>query len=71
MRILLLAPVHREREYLKERSKPFPSFQGQSSWYRAFNALGHQVWVFKYTDSILLPNIMKTYIQNFFAACKI
>lgn len=67
MKILLLAPLHREREYLKERSKlPFPRFQAQSSWSLALEALGHKVSVFRYTDSILIPNTLRIYIKYAF-----
>lgn len=67
MRILLLAPVHREREYFKEKSRsPFPNFQAQNSWVKAFIALRQRVWVFKYTDSILLPSNIKAHLIDFF-----
>lgn len=67
MRILLLAPVHREKEYLKERNRLlFPRFQAQISWIRALEILGNKVFVFRYTDSILIPNFTRIYFKDFF-----
>lgn len=67
MKILLLGPIHREKEYLKESGKShFPRFQAQSSWVSALEALGHKISVFRYTDSILIPNNARVYIKDFF-----
>jgi len=66
MRILLLAPIHREKEFLKQKGKyPFLKGQGQQSWVEALEELGHKVFVFKYTDSILIPNFVRIYLQDF------
>lgn len=67
MRILLLAQVHREKEYLKENGKlPFPRFQAHNAWLRAFETLGYKVSIFKYTDSILMPSVARVYLKDFF-----
>lgn len=67
MRILLLTPIHREKEYLKEKRKgALPWFQAQSAWIRALGKLGHKVSVFVYTDSISMPNNVRIYIKDLF-----
>lgn len=67
MQILLLAPVHREKEFLKQKDKlPFLKGQGQQSWVEALKELGHQVFVFRYTDSILTPQILRVFISEMF-----
>jgi len=66
MRILLIAPVHREKEFLKQKDKsPFLAGQGQQSWYEALRGLGHEVFVFRYSDSIIVPNIIRIYLKYF------
>lgn len=67
MRILLLGPVHREKEFLKQKGKhPFLRGQGQQSWVEAFEELGHEVFVFRYTDSILVPQMLRVFISDMF-----
>lgn len=67
MKILLLAPVHREKEFLKQKKKlPFLLGQGQQSWYEALKELGHEVFVFRYSDSIMIPNTLRIYLKSFF-----
>lgn len=67
MRILLLAPVHREKEFLKQKgNKPFVIGQGQQSWVDALEKLGYKVFVFRYTDSVIIPNRWRVYISDFF-----
>jgi len=67
MRILLLAPVHREKEFLKQKGKyPFLKGQGQQSWVEALEELGHEVLVFRYTDSILVPQVLRVYASELF-----
>ena len=66
MRILLLAPVHREKEFLKQKGKyPFVKDQGQQGWMEALEELRHRVFIFRYTDSILIPNFIRIYLQDF------
>lgn len=66
MRILLLGPVHREKEYLKQKgNKPFLIGQGQQSWVDALQALNHTVHVFRYTDSYLVPNSSRIYGEDY------
>lgn len=67
MKILLLGPIHREREYLLQKEKlPFLKGQGQQSWVEAFERLGHQVSVFRYTDSIVFPDKIRLFSTSFF-----
>lgn len=65
MNILVLAPVHREREFLKQNGKyPFLIGQGQQSWVEALVRLGHEVFVFRYTDSILIPQGLRVWVSE-------
>ena len=66
MKIFLLAPIHREMEYLKQKHPlPFLLGQGQQSWVEAFQELDQKVVIFKYSDSILIPNVLRMYIKYF------
>lgn len=52
MRILLIAPLHRQIEYYsKKRLTPFLPFQGQQSWITALKNLGHGVSIFKSNEA--------------------
>lgn len=65
MKILIIGPNHREREYFsKKQSTPFPKGQGQYFWCEALESLGQIVTVWKYTDSILLPNSLRVALQE-------
>ncbi len=67
MNILLIAPLHKEEEYLQQKSKiPFLEGQGQQSWVDALEKLGHVVKVFRYSDSFFLPLKIKVFIAHFF-----
>jgi len=76
MRILLVAPIHQENEFLKQKKNeigmfgrmvnPFPISQGQNSWYQALVKLGCQVEVFYYTQSLLIPNRLRIFLIDFF-----
>lgn len=67
MKILLIAPVHREKEYLSQRGDyPFLKGQGQQSWVDALENLGHKVYIFKYTNSLIIPNWIRINISSFF-----
>ncbi len=64
MKILLLTPVTRSplllEKWLKELENksidalPLPFEQAQSSWIRALRRLNHQVFVFRYTEPVLM-----------------
>lgn len=57
MRILLLAPVHDEKSFNKQKGAlPFVEGQAQLGWVRALEELRHTVRVIRYTDSVLYPN---------------
>lgn len=67
MKILILAPVHREKQFLNQKNnEPFLVGQAQLSWYHAFKQLGNKVFVFRYSDSIIIPNTLRIYISDFF-----
>lgn len=67
MRILLIAPVHREMDFLKQKEKhPFLVGQAQQSWFDALKKLNHEVNVLRYTDSLLIPNKLRIYVSYFF-----
>lgn len=67
MKILLLGPVHREDEFLKQKdNRPFLEGQGQQSWVEALKRLGHQVFVIRYTDSLLFPLFLRVSARKFF-----
>lgn len=64
MRILLLAPVHDEESFIKQKSSlPFVEGQAQLGWVRALKELGHDVCVIRYTDSVLYPNTLRIKID--------
>ena len=66
-RILLLAPIHREKENIKlNQGKYFPRFQAQSAWVDAFEALGNKVFVFIYTNSLIIPNDIRVHTRGMF-----
>lgn len=66
MKILLVAPVHKEKEFLQQEEKlSFLKGQGQQSWVEALENLGHEVKVFRYTDSLYIPNILRIYFLEF------
>lgn len=57
MKILIIAPLHREKEYYSQKIKtPFHPYQGQQSWVDALEHLGHTVEVFRSNSSELLPH---------------
>lgn len=67
MKILLIAPIHREKEYINQKGGyPFLRGQGQQSWVDTFEDLGHQVYVFKYTKSFITPDKIRINISSFF-----
>ncbi len=56
MKVLLLTPVH--SAYVVRDTKKvhgIPITQGQASWVKAFLALGHDIDVFIYSSSIIIP----------------
>ncbi len=75
MKILLLAPIHHEREYRGQREEEkkrlgriensFLIGQAESSWKRALEELGHSVEVFIYTESILMPNTLRVWLKEY------
>ena len=63
MRILLIAPLHRQLEYFSgRRSTPFLPSQGQQSWIEAMRKLGHNVLTFRSNDAVFIPNIFSAMI---------
>lgn len=67
MNILLLAPIHRRKEFLKQKEKsPFVKGQGQESWLEALERLGHTVQVFRYTDTVLVPEELSIVMEDVF-----
>lgn len=67
MKILLLGPIHQEIDYLSQKENTtFTIGQGQQSWVEALKSLGHEVFTFRYTDSILIPNIIRARLDAFF-----
>jgi spore maturation protein CgeB len=66
MNILLVGPIHREYQfYFGERNTPFVKGQGQQSWVDALEK-DHKVSVFRYTDSILVPNKIRVVLKEAF-----
>lgn len=66
MRILLIAPVHHEKEFFQQKGNyPFLLGQGQMGWVQAMEELGHEVVVIRYSDSILYPNILRVEFDLF------
>lgn len=56
MNILLLTPLHKMiTKEDKLNNRYFSKGQAQQSWIEALDNLGHKVYIFYYTDSILLP----------------
>ena len=67
MRILLIAPLHRQLEYFSgRRSTPFLPSQGQQSWVAAMKNLGHQVLVFRSNDAEAVPARVGVYAGRTF-----
>lgn len=68
MRILLLAPLHREKEYFNQRNNGnfFLLGQAHTAWIDALKQLGHKVFVFRFTDSVIIPNLLKVKFFGFF-----
>ncbi len=67
MKILFIAPVHKEYEFLNQKGgKPFLESQGQQCIYDALKKLGHEVFVFRYSDTYLIPNKIRIPIKEFF-----
>lgn len=64
MRILLLGPIHNEK---LKRAYFFPYAQAQASWVEALQNLGHDVKVFIYTDTLLLPSSLKVGLSDIFS----
>lgn len=63
MRILLLVPIH--TIYTSSHTKyiyGIPEDQGQASWVSALLELGHKIAVYKYTDSVIIPNSIFQFI---------
>ncbi len=66
MKILLLAPVHAESEFINQKEElPFLKTQAQQGWYDALKELKHNVRVFRYTDSFLIPNNFRIAVGSF------
>jgi len=70
MKILLISKVPPHLDQLRPESLDFPKGQTQTYWLHALRALGHQVKVFRYSDSLLFPNRarikLSVYIQQKF-----
>lgn len=64
MKILLLSPVHRVEKGGKT-TLGIPFYQGQASWVRALKKIGHEVQVFNYSKSVILPNSLVIFLQSF------
>lgn len=67
MKILLLTPIH--RGYNSKSVKKIygiPESQGQASWVGALETLRHTVHVFRYTDSVIVPNGIQSIVFSFF-----
>jgi len=66
MKVLLLTPVH--NEYVARSSKKLrgiPVTQGQASWVKAILSLGHEIDVFIYSSSVIIPHGIHTRIMYF------
>lgn len=60
MKILLMTPIHRENETSNSKKiKGIPYNQGQAAWIKALEKLGHEVKVYRYTETILIPNRLR------------
>jgi len=64
MKVLILTPIHREKDRIGKKTMGIPFYQGQASWVRALTKIGHKVHVFAYTDSIFTPNAVKMILQE-------
>lgn len=67
MRILLVSQIPVVFEKYRRTKEEFPYFQAQAAWRKAIEELGHQVLVFRYTDSVLVPNKVRIFFQGMFA----
>lgn len=66
MKILLLAPVHAEKEFLQQKGKyPFLKGQGQMGWVQAMEELGQEVIILRYSDSVIIPNAVRVRFETF------
>jgi len=66
MKILLCAPLHREKEYFRQKKElPFWEYQGQTFWLKSLKKLGHEVFVFKYNEPLLLPKVLYFRLKQF------
>lgn len=66
MKVLLLTPVH--NEYVARKSKKLcgiPVTQGQASWVKAILSLGHEIDVFIYSSSVIIPHGIHIRIMYF------
>lgn len=67
MKILLVAPIHKEKDYLDQKgNNHFLIGQAQQSWVDALENLGHKVGIFRYSDSVIVPNKIRINISAFF-----
>ena len=65
MNILLLAPIHDYMAYFVQKgNEPFVIGQGQQSWYNALIELGHNVEVYRYTDTVIFPQKIYEITRN-------
>lgn len=65
MKILLLGPIHRGKEFLQQQeSLPFLKDQAHQSYVEALTELGHTVGVFRYTDTYLIPNAIRVTLTD-------
>ena len=64
MKVLLLTPIHREKERRGKKTMGIPFYQTQASWIRALIKMGHKVHVFTYTDSAFTTNTTRVLIQE-------
>lgn len=64
MKVLLVSQIPVVFERYRRPGEEFPYFQGQAAWKKALEKLGHQVLVFRYTDSILVPNRVRIFFQG-------
>lgn len=65
-KILLLAPIHEEKDYIKQNSDlEFPSYQVHQAWLDAFKELEREVKVFKYSNTYIIPNTIRIYVVDF------
>lgn len=67
MKVLLISQIPVVFEKYRRSGEEFPYFQAQAAWKKALEKLGHQVLVFRYTDSIILPNKIRIFFQGLLA----